>query len=58
MSLSSAILRINEPAIFEFLVVMNPTIMIPLIATPLVLCAATYVLMAIGLVGHISIQVP
>ena len=37
---------------------MNPIMMIPFIATPLVLCAGTYVLMMIGFVGPISIQVP
>lgn len=58
MSLPSAVFCINEPVIFGFPIVMNPTMMIPFIATPLVLCIGTYLLMMIGLVGPISIQVP
>lgn len=58
MSLPSAIFCINEPVIFGFPIVMNPIMMIPFIATPLVLCVGTYVLMMIGFVGPISIQVP
>lgn len=58
MSLPSAIFCINEPVIFGFPIVMNPIMMIPFIATPLILCVGTYVLMTIGFISPISIQVP
>ncbi len=58
MSLPAAIFCINEPVIFGFPIVMNPMMMIPFIVTPLVLCAGTYLLMTIGVVGRICIQVP
>ncbi len=37
---------------------MNPIMLIPFIATPMVLCIGTYILMNIGIVGPIVIQVP
>ena len=37
---------------------MNPVMLIPFIATPMVLCIGTYILMNIGIVGPIVIQVP
>lgn len=58
MSLPSAIFCINEPVIFGFPIVMNPIMMIPFIATPMVLGTGTFILMKIGLVGKIVFQVP
>jgi cellobiose PTS system EIIC component len=58
LSLPSAIFCINEPVIFGLPIVMNPLMLIPFIATPMILCIGTYVLMNLGLVGRIVIQVP
>lgn len=58
LSLPSAIFCINEPVIFGFPIVMNPIMMIPFIATPMVLGTGTFILMKIGLVGKIVFQVP
>ena len=58
MSLPSAIFCINEPVIFGFPIVMNPIMMIPFIATPMILGTGTFILMKIGLVGKIVFQVP
>ena len=58
LSLPSAIFCINEPVIFGLPIVMNPIMLIPFIATPMVLCIGTYILMNIGIVGPIVIQVP
>ncbi len=48
-----AIFNINEPLIFGVPLVLNPTMMIPLIVTPLVNVLITYFCMSVGLVGRI-----
>lgn len=58
MAFPSAIFCINEPVIFGFPIVMNPIMMIPFVATPMILGSATFILMKIGLVGKIVFQVP
>ena len=58
LSFPSAIFCINEPVIFGFPIVMNPLMMIPFIATPMVLGASSYVLMKVGIIGKIVFLVP
>lgn len=58
MSLPSALFCINEPVIFGFPIVMNPLMMIPFVATPMVLGTVTYLLMKFNVIGRIVFQVP
>lgn len=58
MSFPSAIFCINEPVIFGFPIVMNPIMMIPFIATPMILGASSYLLMKAGIIGKIVFLVP
>lgn len=58
LSLPSAVFCINEPVIFGFPIVMNPMMMIPFIATPMLLGGITYLLMSFGIIGKIVFLVP
>lgn len=58
MSFPSAVFCINEPVIFGFPIVMNPLMMIPFIATPMILGASSYVLMKVCIIGKIVFLVP
>jgi len=58
LSLPSAIFQINEPVVFGFPIVLNPTMMIPYIVTPFVLTATTYILMALNIIGRPVAAVP
>lgn len=49
---------INEPLVFGFPIMFNPVVMIPYILTPLVLSAATYVLMNYNIIGRPVIAIP
>jgi PTS system cellobiose-specific IIC component len=52
------IFNINEPVIFGFPVVLNPIILVPFIAGPLISFVIAYFATAIGLVGKIVVYVP
>lgn len=58
LALPSAIFEINEPVIFGFPIVLNPTMMIPFILTPMVLCTGTYVLMDLNILARPVAVVP
>jgi len=58
LALPSAIFEINEPVIFGFPIVLNPTMMIPFILTPMVLCTATYFLMDLNILARPVAVVP
>ncbi len=58
MSFAPAIFCINEPVIFGVPVVLNPLMMLPLIATPLVLCTCSYLLMDLNIIGRPVFQIP
>lgn len=50
LSIAPAIFNINEPLIFGIPIVLNPIMMIPFIAMPLLMCVIGYVAMATGIV--------
>ncbi len=52
MALPAGIFNINEPVIFGLPIVMNPTIAIPFILTPVVLAVITYFAMSTGIVAR------
>lgn len=58
LSLGPAIFCINEPVVFGFPIVMNPIMMIPYVATPMLLCIGTYVLMQLNIVAPIVAAPP
>lgn len=58
LAFPSAIFEINEPVIFGFPIVLNPTMMIPFILTPMVLCTATYFLMDLNILARPVAVVP
>ncbi|WP_317944910.1 PTS sugar transporter subunit IIC [Carnobacterium maltaromaticum] len=59
MSLAPAIFNINEPIIFATPIVMNPLMVIPFIATPVVSATITYFALYSGLVPlFTAVQVP
>jgi len=58
LGLMPAIFNISEPIMFGLPVVLNPTLMLPFIVTPMVLQFITYYLMKFGIIGMIVAQVP
>ena len=58
LGLVPAVFQISEPIMFGFPVVLNPSLMIPFIAVPMVLQGITYFLMKYGLIGIVIAQVP
>jgi Phosphotransferase system cellobiose-specific component IIC len=53
-----SVFNISEPIMFGLPVVLNPTLMVPFIVTPMVLEFITYYLMKFGVIGMIVAQVP
>jgi cellobiose PTS system EIIC component len=51
VSIGPALFCINEPVIFGVPMVLNPLMMFPLIATPLVICTCSWLLMSYGIIG-------
>jgi len=58
LGLMPSLFNISEPMMFGLPVVLNPTLMIPFIVTPMVLEFITYYLMKFGVIGMIVAQVP
>ncbi|MCT3294872.1 PTS sugar transporter subunit IIC [Lactiplantibacillus pentosus] len=58
LGLMPSIFNISEPIMFGLPVVLNPTLMVPFIVTPMVLEFITYYLMKFGVIGMIVAQVP
>ncbi|WP_314065172.1 PTS sugar transporter subunit IIC [uncultured Vagococcus sp.] len=50
LSIAPAIFNINEPLIFGIPIVLNPIMLIPFIAAPVIMCIIAYTAMATGLV--------
>ena len=53
-----SLFNISEPIMFGMPVVLNPTLMIPFVVTPMVLIFITYYLMKYHIIGMIVAQVP
>ena len=58
LGLLPSIFNISEPIMFGMPVVLNPTLMIPFIFTPMILILITYYLMKYHVIGMIVAQVP
>lgn len=58
LSLPTQIFQINEPLFFGLPVVLNPLLMVPYVASALVLTAATWLLMEWNLIGRPVVNVP
>ncbi|MCX7970652.1 MAG: PTS transporter subunit EIIC, partial [Negativicutes bacterium] len=58
MAFPPACFGINEPITFGLPIVLNPLMMIPYIAVPLILTVGTYLLMDLNLIGRPYITVP
>ena len=58
LSLPAAIFCINEPVIFGTPIVFNPIMMIPFIATPIILGTGTYFLMYFNIIGKAIFEMP
>lgn len=58
LGLMPSIFNISEPIMFGLPVVLNPTLMVPFIVTPMVLEFITYFLMKFHVIGMIVAQVP
>lgn len=59
MGIAPALFCINEPIVFGAPIVMNPMLLIPFIAAPIITSVITYFSMAIGLVPYIAgLQLP
>lgn len=58
LAFPSAIFQINEPVTFGFPIVLNPTMMIPFIFTPLLLTTGTYLLMDFDMITKPVAMVP
>lgn len=58
VSFGPGLFCINEPVIFGVPMVFNPLMMIPLIATPMVICTCSWLLMSFGIIGKPVLQVP
>ncbi len=58
LAILPGLFNINEPVTFGAPVVMNPIFAIPFIITPLVLSAATYLLMQFNIIGRVCVEVP
>ena len=54
----SAIFQINEPIIFGFPIVLNPSMMVPFIFTPFLLSACTYLFMYFDIIAKPVAMVP
>jgi PTS system cellobiose-specific IIC component len=50
LSFAPAVFNINEPLVFGTPIVLNPIMLIPFIAAPLVMCLVAYTTMALGIV--------
>lgn len=57
-ALAPAIFNINEPIIFGCPIVLNPTLMIPFIVSPIVNAIIAYLATAAGLVSRVSVNAP
>lgn len=57
-ALAPSIFNINEPIIFGAPIVLNPTLIIPFIITPLVTGTVAWVATSIGLVGRVVVTAP
>ncbi len=58
MALPSGIFMINEPVIFGFPIVLNPTMMIPFVGSGLLFTIVTYLLMFFNLISKPVVLVP
>ena len=58
LALGPALFNINEPVTFGAPVVMNPVLAIPYVLCPVVLTAATWLLMQFNIIGRVCIEVP
>jgi PTS system cellobiose-specific IIC component len=58
ISMPTQIFQINEPIFFGFPIVLNPVFMIPYILNALMLTAATYLLMAGGIISKPFVNIP
>ena len=58
VSLPTQVFQINEPVFFGFPVVLNPILMIPYVASALLLTVGTYALMAAGWIAKPLVNVP
>jgi len=58
ISMPTQIFQINEPIFFGFPIVLNPVFMIPYILNALMLTAATYLLMAGGIIAKPFVNIP
>jgi PTS system cellobiose-specific IIC component len=58
LSLPTQICQINEPIFFGFPIVLNPIFMVPYILNALILTTATYLLMAMRIIGKPVINIP
>ena len=52
------VFNINEPVIFGAPIVLNPTLMIPFVVSPMVCAIIAYVCTAMGLVSRVSVSAP
>jgi len=57
-ALAPAIFNINEPIIFGAPIVLNPTLMIPFIVSPIINAIIAYAATAAGLVNRVSVNAP
>lgn len=57
-ALAPAIFNINEPIIFGCPIVLNPTLMIPFIVSPMLNAIIAYAATAAGLVNRVSVNAP
>ena len=58
MSLAPGLFNINEPIIFGAPIVLNPTLMIPFIVSPIINAILAYAATAMGLVNRVSVNAP
>lgn len=58
LSLPAQVFQINEPLFFGLPIVLNPLLMVPYVACAVVLTAASWLLMELGLVGRPVVGIP
>ena len=58
LSIVPAVFNINEPIMFGAPVVMNPVLMIPFIALPIINATVAWIFTKINIIGHIVSLVP
>ena len=58
ISTAPAIFEINEPIIFGFPIVMNPTYMLPFVLGPVIIAFLTYFLMSVNIIERGCLQIP